>query len=276
MYDSIKDRVRDNQRIETVIVIVGSYGNQVSYLLSMNILQDDTLIDGVVEAISFNLINGEKVTIDDVIIPKKEIGNIIKENIRESVLNVFRLKQQKYNKIYTLDDLENEIANIVNQYENNELQIAVSPNTMYITNGISEYYYEISLENIYKNVIIYNRYNTTKSLYDGTYIRKGPYFVFEEADGNIPGYCFCIVEVTEGGGNLRPMKTLYIDDLCVDENRRGEHIGTQLYEYVKHWAAAQGFYRITLNVWELNGPAASFYRHLGLKPLKTTMEELLS
>ena len=103
-----------------------------------------------------------------------------------------------------------------------------------------------------------------------------PVFVFEEADGNIPGYCFCIVEVTEGGGNLRPMKTLYIDDLCVDENRRGEHIGTQLYEYVKHWAAAQGFYRITLNVWELNGPAASFYRHLGLKPLKTTMEELLS
>ena len=182
MYDSIKDRVRDNQRIETIIVIVGSYGNQVSYLLSMNIIQDDTLIDGVVEAISFNLINGEKVTIDDVIIPKKEIGNIIKENIRESVLNVFRLKQQKYNKIYTLDDLENEIANIVNQYENNELQIAVSPNTMYITNGISEYYYEISLENIYKNVIIYNRYNTTKSLYDGTYIRKGPYFVFEEAD----------------------------------------------------------------------------------------------
>ena len=182
MYDSIKDRVRDNQRIETIIVIVGSYGNQVSYLLSMNIIQDDTLIDGVVEAISFNLINGEKVTIDDVIIPKKEIGNIIKDNIRESVLNVFSLKQQKYNKIYTLDDLENEIANIINQYENNELQIAVSPNMMYITNGISEYYYEISLENIYKNVIIYNRYNTTKSLYDGTYIRKGPYFVFEEAD----------------------------------------------------------------------------------------------
>ena len=182
MYDSLKDRVRDNQRIETIIVIVGNYGNQVSYLLSMNIMQDNTLIDGVVEAISFNLINGERVTIDDVIIPKKEIENIIKENIRDSIINVFSLKQQKYNKVYTVDDLENEIQNVISQYENNELQIAVSPNTMYITNGISEYYYEISLENIYKNVIIYNRYNTTKSLYDGTYIRKGPYFVFEEAD----------------------------------------------------------------------------------------------
>ena len=102
-----------------------------------------------------------------------------------------------------------------------------------------------------------------------------PVFVLEEDDGSVPGYCFCMVEVTEGGGNLRPMKTLYIDDLCVDEAQRGRHIGTQLYDYVKHWAQEQNFYRITLNVWELNGSAAAFYRHLGLKPLKTTMEDLL-
>lgn len=102
-----------------------------------------------------------------------------------------------------------------------------------------------------------------------------PVFVLEEDDGSVPGYCFCMVEVTEGGGNLRPMKTLYIDDLCVDEAQRGRHIGTQLYDYVKHWAQEQGFYRITLNVWELNGSAAAFYRQLGLKPLKTTMEDLL-
>jgi len=102
-----------------------------------------------------------------------------------------------------------------------------------------------------------------------------PVFVYEDADGSIPGYCFCIEEVTEGGGNLKPMKTLYIDDLCVDEACRGKHIGTKLYEFVKAWAMEQGFYRITLNVWELNGPAAAFYRHLGLRPLKTTLEEIL-
>ena len=102
-----------------------------------------------------------------------------------------------------------------------------------------------------------------------------PVFVYEDADGSIPGYCFCIVEVTEGGGNLQPMKTLYIDDLCVDEACRGKHIGTKLYEFVKAWAMEQGFYRITLNVWELNGPAAAFYRHLGFRPLKTTLEEIL-
>ncbi len=101
-----------------------------------------------------------------------------------------------------------------------------------------------------------------------------PVFVYEEDDGQIPGYCFCMIEET-GGGNLRPMKSLYIDDLCVDETRRGAHIGTKLYEYVRAWAKNTGFYRITLNVWELNAPADAFYRHLGLKPLKTTMEDII-
>ena len=101
-----------------------------------------------------------------------------------------------------------------------------------------------------------------------------PVFVYEEDDGQIPGYCFCMIEET-GGGNLRPMKSLYIDDLCVDETRRGAHIGTKLYEYVRAWAKNKGFYRITLNVWELNAPADAFYRHLGLKPLKTTMEDII-
>ena len=101
-----------------------------------------------------------------------------------------------------------------------------------------------------------------------------PVFVYEEDDGQIPGYCFCMIEET-GGGNLRPMKSLYIDDLCVDETRRGAHIGTKLYEYVRAWAKNMGFYRITLNVWELNAPADAFYRHLGLKPLKTTMEDII-
>ena len=96
----------------------------------------------------------------------------------------------------------------------------------------------------------------------------------DEAD-EVLGYVFGIFEETKGDNIRVDMKSFYIDDLCVDEERRGEHIGTQLYDYVKAWARTQGFYRITLNVWELNAPAAAFYRHLGLKPLKTTMEELL-
>lgn len=102
-----------------------------------------------------------------------------------------------------------------------------------------------------------------------------PVFVLEEDDGTVPGYCFCVVEETKAGGNLRPMRSLYIDDLCVDETRRGQHLGSLIYSYVRSWAVTHGFYRITLNVWELNAPAEAFYSALGLHPLKTTMEDLL-
>ena len=32
---------------------------------------------------------------------------------------------------------------------------------------------------------------------------------------------------------LADMKTLYIDDICVDEKARGQHVGKKLYEKVK-------------------------------------------
>ena len=71
------------------------------------------------------------------------------------------------------------------------------------------------------------------------------------------------------------MKTLYIDDLCVDETERGQHIGKQLYDYTKEYAKQIGCNNLTLNVWEGNDSARAFYDRQGLKPLKTTMEVIL-
>lgn len=74
---------------------------------------------------------------------------------------------------------------------------------------------------------------------------------------------------------LTDIKTLYIDDLCVDENCRGQHIGSALYEAVKKFAEEQGCYNVTLNVWECNPSARKFYEKAGLKPYKTGMEVIL-
>ena len=61
-----------------------------------------------------------------------------------------------------------------------------------------------------------------------------PVFVYEE-NNNIEGYCFCIFQQHINNNILTDIKTLYIDDLCVDENSRGKHIGTKLYEFVKEF-----------------------------------------
>lgn len=94
-------------------------------------------------------------------------------------------------------------------------------------------------------------------------------------NGELLGYAFCVIKQYPCDNILTDIKTLYIDDLCVDENSRGKHIGTALYEYVKGYAKSIGCYNITLNVWECNPSAKRFYEHLGLLPQKTGMEMLL-
>ena len=104
---------------------------------------------------------------------------------------------------------------------------------------------------------------------------KTPVFVSVDSSGKVQGYAFCIINERENA-LLEKNKTVYIDDLCVDEACRGKHIGTELYEYVRKYAASINADSITLNVWEGNDSARAFYEKLGMKVQRTTMEKLLS
>ncbi|MBR3847912.1 MAG: GNAT family N-acetyltransferase [Oscillospiraceae bacterium] len=95
-----------------------------------------------------------------------------------------------------------------------------------------------------------------------------------EAD-EVQGYCFCIFEEIRDNSVLADRKTLYIDDLCVDETLRGRHIGRELYEAALSFAKENGCYNVTLNVWSCNPSAERFYEKLGMKPQKTYMETIL-
>lgn len=100
-----------------------------------------------------------------------------------------------------------------------------------------------------------------------------PIFVFD--DGQVQGHAFCQVTEVKGDKLLQNIKTLYIDDICVDEKARGKHVGKALYEFVYDYAKSIGCYNITLNVWEGNDAALSFYRNMGMKVQKTGMETIL-
>ena len=100
-----------------------------------------------------------------------------------------------------------------------------------------------------------------------------PIFVYD--DGKVLGHAFCQITEVRDHVLLQDAKTLYIDDICVDEAARGKHVGKALYEYVREYAKSVGCYNITLNVWEGNGPALSFYRSMGMKVQKTGMEVIL-
>lgn len=101
-----------------------------------------------------------------------------------------------------------------------------------------------------------------------------PIFVAEK-DGIVLGYAFCVYQKHTGNNTLTDIKTLYIDDLCVDEAARNMHIGRLLYHHVIEYAKQNGFYNITLNVWTGNDNAIRFYEKMGLKVQKMGMEKIL-
>ncbi len=100
-----------------------------------------------------------------------------------------------------------------------------------------------------------------------------PIFVYD--DGKVLGYAFCIHQQHINDNILTDVKTLYIDDLCVDEAARGKHIGHKLYDYVIDYAKKNKYYNVTLNVWEGNDSAMAFYKSIGLKVQKVGMECIL-
>ena len=105
--------------------------------------------------------------------------------------------------------------------------------------------------------------------------RKKPILVWTDESDTVCGYAFCVYQQHVGSNLMTDVKTLYIDDLCVDETMRGRHIGKELYDAVLAMARENGCYNVTLNVWSCNESAMRFYEKCGLLPQKVGMEVIL-
>lgn len=100
-----------------------------------------------------------------------------------------------------------------------------------------------------------------------------PIFVYEDESGTVLGHMFTVIEESHAPKVSR--KTLFIDDLCVDEAARGQKIGEQLYRFALQYAKEIGCYNLTLNVWSANKSAVRFYERQGLTPQETRMEQII-
>ncbi|MBO4781109.1 MAG: GNAT family N-acetyltransferase [Lachnospiraceae bacterium] len=102
-----------------------------------------------------------------------------------------------------------------------------------------------------------------------------PVFVCVNEEDTVMGHAFCIHKQEKDDPVLTDIKTLYIDDICVDEAFRRRGVGADLYNYILEYAKNTGIYNITLNVWNCNPGAMKFYESMGLKPLKVCMEQVI-
>ncbi len=97
--------------------------------------------------------------------------------------------------------------------------------------------------------------------------------IFVAVDGaRVVGYIFAIISETKNSTMLVDMKTIHLDDVCVDVSCRGTGIGSMLMEYVTEWAKSVGCTRMDLDVWEFNDGARRFYEKYGFVTQKRRMD----
>lgn len=102
-----------------------------------------------------------------------------------------------------------------------------------------------------------------------------PIYVAVDEHDKCLGYAFCQLREQPFSNNMVQFKSLFIDDLCIDEKVRGKHIGEQLFEFVKKEAKRFGCYEVTLNVWSGNTAAEKFYEKMGLRTKERVLEYIL-
>ncbi len=102
-----------------------------------------------------------------------------------------------------------------------------------------------------------------------------PVFVGVGEDDVPKGHGFCIFQQHLGDNILTDIRTLYIDDICVDEKCRRQGVAESIYEAILAFAKENGCYNVTLNVWALNPGAQHFYEKMGMVPQKIGMETIL-
>lgn len=102
-----------------------------------------------------------------------------------------------------------------------------------------------------------------------------PIYVAVNEDDVCIGYAFCQIQEQPFSNNMVPFKSLFIDDLCVDRQIRGQHVGESLFEYAKLEAKKLNCYEVTLNVWAGNTSAEKFYEKMGMRTKERQMEYIL-
>ena len=93
-----------------------------------------------------------------------------------------------------------------------------------------------------------------------------------EQDNKILGIIILKIKEVKNHINLKDSKTLWVDELCVNKENRGEGIGKQLINKAKEIAKELKCIRLELNCWEMNKEAIAFYEKLGMQTQRRIME----
>ena len=99
--------------------------------------------------------------------------------------------------------------------------------------------------------------------------------VVAEADGVVCGFAVLNHIVRPENPFMFERDFLDIDEFGVDEIFRRRGVGAAMIRFIRDYAAAKGFRRLELNMWEFNRGALAFYETAGFSTYRRYMEIML-
>ncbi|MDD6395703.1 MAG: GNAT family N-acetyltransferase [Firmicutes bacterium] len=111
----------------------------------------------------------------------------------------------------------------------------------------------------------------TDHIYD-IYDDENSEIIAAEIDGKICG--FAVVEFIEKPESPYSLARnfLRVVEFGVDKSCRRQGVGTQLFDYIKSFAAEKNLDTVELDMWEFNEGALKFYESVGFKTYRRYME----
>jgi len=99
------------------------------------------------------------------------------------------------------------------------------------------------------------------------------YVIVAVKDDRVYGILMCNLKEVKNHRNLKDSKSLWIDDLGVNEKYRKLGIGKELMKEAENLSKRLGCKTITLNCWSFNETALRFYEKQGMKNQRIIMEK---
>lgn len=167
-----KEKVKDLDEVISVSVNmsnIGNFANTISFDISYVAKIDDDG-DGFYKdskGINYNLITGERISIDKMFTSDCPIADILRKSAYYSLIQKNLEKNLSGNFIVTdYGDIENDIAIFINQYKNDKIKgYYYSPKYIYIYYGEDDII-TIDMEKYSDYIAIYNRYLTDESIFE--------------------------------------------------------------------------------------------------------------
>lgn len=97
-------------------------------------------------------------------------------------------------------------------------------------------------------------------------------FIADLPDQPCAGYLFCQLRDANQHPPVRPVRTLWIDDLFTRPDCRSRGVGRALIEFAAAFARQMDCARVELNVWGFNQNAAAFYEQCGFHVQRQILE----